>query len=119
LNRKWEPVTLKQADPSNLVGKGTITGRTAVCAAPRGLAYDPATDLVHVACAGGELVSLPASDGPATRSLLLDPDRRDVIVEGDHLRVSRFRSAEILTVDASGAVTARLAMPNSQKSVCV
>ncbi len=91
--------------------RGAITGRTAVCAAPRGLAYDPATNLVHVACAGGELVSLPASGGPATRSLLLDPDLRDVIVEGDHLRVSRFRSAEILTVDASGTVTARLAMP--------
>jgi mono/diheme cytochrome c family protein len=91
--------------------RGAITGRTAVCAAPRGLAYDPATNLVHVACAGGELVSVPASGGPATRSLLLDPDLRDVIVQGDHLRVSRFRSAELLTVDASGTVTARLAMP--------
>jgi len=86
---------------------GTILQRREVCAAPRGLAYDAKSDLIHVACAGGELVSLPAVGGNAVRRLQLDPDLRDVVVEGDHLRVSRFRSAEILTVDANGAVSAR------------
>ena len=42
---------------------GTLLQRRDVCAAPRGLAYDAATDLVHVACSGGELVSLPAAGG--------------------------------------------------------
>ncbi|HZL16818.1 MAG TPA: hypothetical protein VFG23_03625 [Polyangia bacterium] len=43
---------------------GTIVTRRAACPIPRGVAYDPATDLVHVACMGGELVSFPAAGGP-------------------------------------------------------
>ena len=85
--------------------------RQAVCASPRGLAYEAASDLVHVACADGELVSLPASGGPAVRTLRLDRDLRDVVVDGARLRVSRFRSAELLTVEANGTVSKRTGMP--------
>ena len=87
---------------------GKIISRRAACAAPRGLAYDAATDRLHLACAGGELVTFSASGGDALRTVQLDRDLRDVIVQGDHLLVSRFRSAELLTVDASGAVTGRV-----------
>ena len=86
---------------------GVILQRRAVCAAPRGLAYDAKTDLIHVACADGQLVSLPAAGGAPVRRVQLDDDLRDVVVDGDHLLVSRFRSAEILTVDSVGALTAR------------
>jgi hypothetical protein len=86
---------------------GVVLQRRMVCAAPRGLAYDARTDLIHVACAGGELVSLPAASGDAVRRVQLDDDLRDVVIDRDHLLVSRFRSAEILTVDATGTVTAR------------
>jgi hypothetical protein len=85
----------------------TLLARRSVCPAPRGVAYDAAKDLVHVACAGGELVSLPAAGGAAVRVLRIERDLRDVIVKGDALLVSRFRSAELLTVDATGAVTMR------------
>src|SRR4029078_6684476 len=44
---------------------GEILQRRAVCAAPRGAAYDSASDLVHLACAGRELVSLPAAGAGA------------------------------------------------------
>jgi cytochrome c len=91
---------------------GTVLGRRVVCAAPRGLAYEAATDLVHVACAGGELVSVPAAGGDAVRSLMLPSDLRDVVVVGSELRVSRFRAAELLAVDARGAVTARVTPPS-------
>jgi hypothetical protein len=91
---------------------GQLTTRRAVCAAPRGLAYDAAGDLVHVACADGELVSLPAAGGDATRTLRLDRDLRDVVVDGTRLRVSRFRSAELLTIEADGTVSNRLAPPD-------
>ena len=37
--------------------------------APRGIAYDRATRPGHVACAGGELVSLPAGGGDAVRTV--------------------------------------------------
>ncbi|HEV7559505.1 MAG TPA: hypothetical protein VGO00_28710 [Kofleriaceae bacterium] len=85
----------------------TIATRRSVCPAPRGVAYEAATDLVHVACAGGELVSLPAAGGDATRTVHLDLDLRDVVVHQGHLVVSTFRSANLLTLDASGQVTAR------------
>jgi hypothetical protein len=90
---------------------GAILARRAVCAAPRGAAYDAANDLIHVACADGHLVSLPAAGGDATRTLTLAADLRDVVVDGAQLRVSRFRTAEILTVAADGSVPSRQLPP--------
>ncbi|HVZ72122.1 MAG TPA: cytochrome-c peroxidase [Polyangia bacterium] len=90
---------------------GAVTARREVCAAPRGLAYDAAHDLVHVACADGELVSLPSAGGDATRRLQLDRDLRDVVVDGPRLQVTRFRSAELLTVADDGTVSDRVAPP--------
>ena len=98
---------LLTADPAT----GAILARRPVCAAPRGLAYDPATDLVHVACHDGQLVSLPAAGGAAVRTLKLDDDLRDVVVSGSGLLVSRFRSAELLTVAADGTVATRVGLP--------
>jgi len=98
---------LVTADPTT----GAILARRPVCAAPRGLAYDPATDLVHVACHDGQLVSLPAAGGAAVRTLKLDDDLRDVVVSGSTLLVSRFRSAELLTVAADGTVATRVELP--------
>ena len=94
-------------DPVSL----SVLARRSVCAAPRGVAYDPGSDLVHVACADGQLVSLPAAGGDAVRTLMLDRDLRDVVVDGARLRVSRFRTAEILTVEADGTVSGRLTPP--------
>ncbi|MFS8065879.1 MAG: YncE family protein, partial [Byssovorax sp.] len=88
-----------------------IAERVPVCAEPRGVAYDPASDRVHVACAGGELVSLAAKTGAEVRRLRLDRDLRDVLLDGDGLRVSRFRSAELLSLDAGGGVTKRVKPP--------
>jgi hypothetical protein len=90
----------------------TIADRRGVCPAPRGIAWDAATDLVHVACAGGELVSLPAAGGAATRSLVLDRDLRDVVVLSGTLIVSRFRTAQLLVLDANGAIAQRVVPPS-------
>src|SRR5262249_43593816 len=86
----------------------TVTARRAVCGAPRGMAYDAARDQIHVACAGGDLVSLPAAGGDAVRRVNLDVDLRDVIVRPDgSLFVSRFKSGDLLAVDLTGSVTFR------------
>jgi hypothetical protein len=85
---------------------GLIKQRQAVCATPRGLAYDSGSDLVHVACAEGTLVSLRATGGGVFRTATLRRDLRDVVVTGDgKLLVSTFKNADVLAVDASGAVT--------------
>src|SRR5262249_11569561 len=92
--------------------KGTILSRTPVCAAPRGLAYDAKLDAVHVACMTGELVTLPAAGGEAIRSLRLDNDLRDVVVQGSDLVVSTFRNAGLIVVDKDGAIKSRSAAPS-------
>jgi mono/diheme cytochrome c family protein len=96
------------------IDKGTIVDRRPVCGAPRGVAYDSARDLVHVACATGALWSLPAAGGEATRRLFFGPDLRDVIVQGDRLFVSRFKGVEVIELDASvdtGKVVRKMTPP--------
>jgi hypothetical protein len=94
-----------------------VVSRRDVCGAPRGIAYDSTTDLLHVACASGDLVSLPAAGGAAVRRLHLDVDLRDVIVRPNGaLFVSRFKSGDLLSVDASGAVTSRAKLRSIERA---
>lgn len=92
-----------------------VIAQRAVCAEPRGLAYEAATDLVHVACSTGELVSLPAAGGDAVRSVFVDRDLRDVLVRNGTLYVTRLRSAQLLQLDANGAVVTRVTPPSVQR----
>jgi hypothetical protein len=94
-------------DPS----ANTVLARLPVCVHPRGLAFDAAQSAVHVACMGGELVSYTAASGIPLRKIRLEKDLRDVVVDGDRLLVSRFRSAELLVVEASGVTSAKLRPP--------
>ncbi|HVZ73949.1 MAG TPA: cytochrome-c peroxidase [Polyangia bacterium] len=95
--------------------RATILARRALCAAPRGLAVDAKTDTLHVACTGGELVSIatePTTTTPS-RVLELDRDLRDVVVKGDKLAVSRFRSANVLIVNADGKPESNIQLPDN------
>jgi hypothetical protein len=96
---------------------GTVGTRTAVCTYPRGIGYDAAKDVVHVACAGGELVTLSAKDASTTRTLTLARDLRDVVIDGDHVIVSRFRSAELLVLDADGTLVSTIKPPGLNNPV--
>ncbi|MDI1483894.1 c-type cytochrome [Polyangium sp. y55x31] len=89
------------------VAGGKLIERRQVCATPRGIAYEAENDRLHVACQTGELVTLPAGGGAATRVLKLERDLRDVVVQGDKLLVSRFRSAEVLVVGIDGKIWQR------------
>jgi cytochrome c553 len=86
-------------------GVWSVVARRPVCAAPRGIAYDVRADLLHVACADGALVSLPATGGEAVRTVAMPLDLRDVVVTEGQLLVSRFRSAEVLAVNGDGKVS--------------
>ncbi|HMJ10876.1 MAG TPA: hypothetical protein VK524_05690, partial [Polyangiaceae bacterium] len=87
--------------------KGTILGRRNVCGAPRGIAYDAATNQLHVACAGGQLVSLSAEQGPVLRRIELGPGLRDVVVRKGNLLVSRFKAADAMKIGPDGTVLSR------------
>ncbi len=89
-----------------------LISRRPVCPAPRGVAYDPATRLLHVACVDGDLVSFPVGGSVETRRLHLEQDLRDVVVQGSQLVVSEFRSAVLLTLDADGNVVRRVRPAN-------
>jgi hypothetical protein len=91
---------------------GTILSRRDACPAPRGVAYDASGDQVWVACATGELVALPAGGGAATRTLVVERDLRDVVVTSGGVAVSQFRSAQLLSLDATGNVSRRDQLPS-------
>jgi hypothetical protein len=81
--------------------------RVPVCAAPRGIDYDEATDQLFVACVGGEL-AIFNGDLELASMMQLDRDLRDVVFVNGKIVVSRFRSAEVLVVDPLvGRTTAR------------
>jgi cytochrome c553 len=87
---------------------GTVVRRTAVCPAPRGLAYDASRDAVIVACVGGELVTLAAKDDTVLGSLQLESDLRDpIVLANGFLAVSKLRNAEVLLVDPTGVIDSR------------
>jgi len=90
---------------------GAVLNRRAVCKAPRGVAFESATGLLHVACSEGKLVSLPAQGGDVVRTLSLDSDLRDVLVRDNELWITRFKSAEILRVSSAGAISTRVQIP--------
>ena len=101
-------VVLRHAGAIVTMGReaDSAISRRAVCAQPRGIAYDAAGDQLHVACAEGKLVSLSAAPTELTplRVLELGSDLRDVLVRGDQLFVTRFRSAELLVLDTDGVL---------------
>lgn len=81
-----------------------VTAERPVCGAPRGIVFDARREDLHVACASGELVTLPAAGGPVSASVRLAADLRDVVMDGDMRMVTRFASAEVLVVDDSGTI---------------
>jgi mono/diheme cytochrome c family protein len=88
---------------------GSIHSIRDACHEPRGLALDPVTGVLHVACAEGKVVSLAPGASAPERVLALEPGLRDISVHGSELRVTQFKSAGILRVDVSGSVIGRLA----------
>ncbi len=83
---------------------GTLISRRAACPAPRGVAWKASSDVVLVACATGELASLPAAGGDASVQVI-QRDLRDVLVNGDDVAVTLFRSAQVLRLASDGTVS--------------
>jgi mono/diheme cytochrome c family protein len=81
--------------------------RIPVCAAPRGLAYDAPASKLWVACRSGLLAAVDTKSQSVTDRFQLDSDLRDVVLSGDKLVVTRFKSAEVLLVGRDGTVATR------------
>src|ERR1700690_1952069 len=98
------------------VATGQLVGRRDLCPQPRGVAYDGLLDQIVVACATGELVTLPAATGPAVQVVTVEPDLRDVVIDGDSIFVSKFRTAEILQITRTGSIVQRTTLPANSGS---
>lgn len=96
---------------------GTQLARQPVCKAPRGLAFERATGLLHVACAEGKLVSFNPDTKLVTRTLELGADLRDVLVRGSELWITRFKSAEIVRIQSQGGIGAALRLPELEAAL--
>ena len=94
------------------LASGQLLERRPVCAQPRGVAYDGTLDQIVVVCATGELVTFPTGLGPALQTVVVEPDLRDVVVEGASLFISKFRTAEILRTSRNGSIVQRVALPS-------
>jgi cytochrome c len=93
------------------MANGQVMEKRQACAQPRGVAYDAKMDEVIVACASGELVTFPAATGAAVQTAAVEGDLRDVVVDGDAIFVSKFRTAEILRLTRAGVVAQRATLP--------
>jgi cytochrome c553 len=87
---------------------GQVLARHDACAAPRGIAWSDADQTLYVACGEGVLMALKdvgASIISSQRFPVAD-DLRDVILVGDSLWVTTFRTAQVLSVTKQGQVSA-------------
>jgi hypothetical protein len=96
-------------DPAN----GTILARRSVCAAPRGIGYLASSGTVYVACQEGLLASYDAALTGSVRTVVVEPDLRDVVILTNSIWLSKFRSAEALNIDPSGTILTRVAPPTT------
>jgi len=88
---------------------GSVVDRFSPCAAPEGVAIEG--ESLHVACRGGELVTVSLEHGEVERSLVLEEDLRDVVVVPSGLVVSTFTKAALLWLDAEGEMIERTTPP--------
>jgi hypothetical protein len=95
------------------IARATAIGRVAVCPSPRGIAVQSSLNQLHVACQTGEVVSVDLTDLSVMRTLRPARDLRDVLVSGERLFVTTFRSAELLELSSNGAVLSRSAPTNA------
>lgn len=94
--------------------------RRRVCTAPRGIAADDARHVVRVACRDGELVTFdPSTEATPSVLRLGFDDLRDVLVRGDEILVTRFRSAEVVRLDQRGAELSRVTPVSSVSPTAV
>ncbi len=82
------------------------------CPEPRGLAIDPATEQIVVACRSGELVWLDAADSDASRRVHVELDLRDIAIVDGSIFVSTFKEARLFEIDPDSGEVLRNLRPN-------
>lgn len=98
------------------LASGTHATRS-VCAEPRGLGYDAATDALFVACLDGRLQRMPRLGGAVeTLTELEGGDLRDVVPQPEGLWVTRLRTAGVSLLDRSGALVREVALPALERT---
>jgi hypothetical protein len=76
--------------------------RTKICTAPRGIAFDPGSAAIRVACADGSVKAMATADLSVSLTATGPKDLRDIVMAGGEIWVSRFRASDILVLDRAG-----------------
>jgi hypothetical protein len=100
----------------------SLLGLRQVCALPRGIAYRASDSTLLVSCMTGGLVTMDTNatnNAPIAAVVVHDgtgpiTDLRDVLVQGDSIFMTRFRSAEILDVQDDGTVAGQAVKLNTR-----
>ncbi|MBL9103388.1 MAG: cytochrome-c peroxidase [Myxococcales bacterium] len=86
------------------VEAGSVTARHKLCPEPRGLAFKAADRSLYLACAGGSLLHLSEA-GELLERHELEPDLHDVLLVDGEVKVSLFRSAQVVGLDGAPRIT--------------
>jgi mono/diheme cytochrome c family protein len=81
--------------------------RIPVCVEPRGIAHDTDLDLTYVVCKSGELVTLRNDATNVIARRFVDLDLRDVWIVPGQLRITRFKTVEVLCTNKEGDILSR------------
>jgi mono/diheme cytochrome c family protein len=100
----------------------TLLGLRQTCALPRGIAYRASDSTLLVSCMTGALVTMDtdASNAAPLSHVLVHnasgpvTDLRDVLVVGDSIFLTTFRSPSLIAVDDSGNVQGQPVVPNTR-----
>jgi mono/diheme cytochrome c family protein len=95
-----------------------VVSRKAVCAMPRGIAFDAGHRRLHVTCREGTLVTLDLVAKTLTRRFVAD-DLRDIVVDKHGFWVSTFRRARVLRLDPEGAIVQEISLDATEESDAV
>jgi hypothetical protein len=80
----------------------TLVARTTACAEPHGLAYDPSSDVLHAACASGEILTLSAATNQEVKHQFVIGGLEDIALAKDSLVAST--RTRVIRIGADGSL---------------
>lgn len=88
------------------LASGGISTQTSICIQPRGVAFDAKNNTMVTSCIDGQVVTLDAASHREISRQRLSEDLRDVLVSpAGARRITRYRSAELLSFEGDAVKT--------------
>jgi hypothetical protein len=89
-----------------------LLAKRPACAEPRGIAANG--DMIYVTCLSGDLLTFKTTGGGVLTRTFVERDLRDVVVSDGAVKVSTFRSAQLITVGGARTGLPGLNVPDTE-----